>query len=403
MGLLKGDCTGQYKMLVRRFKTSMKDFKDLIVIHFVNEAIAGGVLKVALKLAKNLTLLNVPSFVVTLYTPPLSKAFFKEAELIVPTIRPFMPSSLNAHIGGLIKELFGRTSLLSLSTIASICRKRICWIICHNLTPIHYAIKIKSMVNAKLAIIVHNPTYPPSIINYVWTQVRGKPLRKYLYKAIEYLTRADLVLAIHEYNVRLTRELYGIDAKPLKLGAEPIPTVPHMRGNYILIPARLSIGKNVHKLAEAVAMYDKSTPLIVAGAIHSTTPKVIKRIRSLNLRNCKIIYNVPHDMLNKLYKGCRVVLFGLSETDFLMPGSYGAPLICLKQKYAGEILLHGVHGFIIDSNEVDPRIYAEYVAKIMADERLAWDQGYNAWKYIKERHTWLHRARELLEYLNKYV
>jgi len=39
--------------------------------------------------------------------------------------------------------------------------------------------------------------------------------------------------------------------------------------------------------------------------------------------------------------------------------------------------------------------YAEYLAKLMSDERLAWSMGFRAWK-VARKYTWEKHAKDLL-------
>lgn len=367
------------------------------IVQLVYEGIAGGVLRVALEYDKNLKNIGHEGILITSLGFPEAKSFYGSSAYYKFIFKS--PKLLKPYISGFFNQVASKIKISDF-LMSLLKNRKVDWILCHNLTPALDALYLAKRLNSKLAIIIHNPTYLPSIVNYSSTIFFNKPLKVSLTKSIEHLKQADLVLAIHKYNVDLVRDIYYVKALSISLGCNPVLQIPEKRGNYMLIPARLSLGKQIHMLAKAVALADKSIPVVIAGARHHSTPKVIKNVRNLGLKKSVVLMDVPRRVFEKLFLGARAVLYGLSETDFLMPASHGAPIICLKKKYAGDVLEHGKHGYLIDGENVLPEKYAKYILKLIEDERLSWTLGYNAWK-VSLKHTWYHATKELINILNK--
>jgi glycosyltransferase involved in cell wall biosynthesis len=365
------------------------------IVHLVYEGVAGGVLRVALKWNENLSKLGFKSVIITAFDNPMVKKIYEDDLLskfnisLYPQLVPYAGGFLSNFTGELKKEI-------SLPFKPD-------WVICHNLTPIRDAQSLSKRYNSKLAVVIHNPTYLPSVIGYISSQVTGKIPKRIVKETYKALMSADLILAIHDFNVKLTNDLYGMKALSVPLGCDPQPTIPQKRGSFLLVPSRLSIGKNVHVLAKAIAMADRNAKVFFAGAFHYTTPKVLKIIKKSGLTNYKVLINVPERVFRKLFIGARAVIYGLSETDFLLPAAHGAPIICLKEKYAGDVLKDRLHGCILESRsgEIPLEEYANCISMLLADEKLAWKMGYEAYNVAKN-HTWLHSTMKLAELLREY-
>jgi len=368
------------------------------VVQLVYEGLAGGVLRVALEYDRNLKRLGHKGIVITSFDLAEVRSFYKHEYYYKGKIVP-IPSYVKPYVLGMLNQVYGYLPFPE-KILNFIHRKleHIDWVISHNLTPIRDAFYLARKFNAKVAVIIHNPTYPSSILSYISATLLGNIDNYSLRKSLEYLLEADLVLAIHNWNVKLVRELYGVKAEPVFLGCNPAPKIPEKRGSYILVPVRLSLGKKVHIIARAIAEADKNAKVVFAGAKHYTTPKVLRHIKETGLRNYKVLIDVPKDLFEKLFMAARMVVYGLSETDVLMPASYGAAVVCLKEKYAGDFLINGIHGFIIDSKDIPIDVYAKYIRILLNDERLAWRMGYEAWKEAW-RHTWLHATQHLIKLL----
>ena len=355
------------------------------MIQLVYEGVPGGVLRVALEYNKNLGLLdnNNIGIVVTSMRFSRAKGFYGFEPYFKLDFR--IPKALRPYVSGLLNQIASMHDIKQVLYLATHKDLKFDWILVHNLTPIEDAFYLAKKLKARIAVLIHNPTYPPSIANYVIMTLFGRPLRSSHAKSIKLLKEADIVLTIHKYNIELVKQLYDIEAISIPLGCNPSPWIPPRRGSYILVPVRMSLGKKVHRLAEAISLADKDAKVIFAGAKHYTTHKVVKLIKKSWLRNFDIVFNVPKNIFEKLFLGARAVVYGLSETDFLMPASYGAPVVCGKKKYAGDVLVDGAHGYLIDyDSEIPIEKYAKAISKLLDSERLAWGMGRKAWEIAKK-------------------
>jgi glycosyltransferase involved in cell wall biosynthesis len=368
------------------------------IVHLVYEGIAGGVLRVALKWNENLLKLGFKSIVITAFANPIAGRMYSGCDKnILSKVNISLHSQLTPYVGGFLSNFIGELAeKISLPFKPD-------WIVCHNLTPIGDAVNLSRRYHSKIAVVIHNPTYPPSVTGYIFSQILRNIPKKLVKEASEALASVDLILAIHEYNVKLTKNLYGLKAYSVPLGCDPQPIIPPKRGDYLLVASRLSIGKNVHVLAKAIAMADKNAKVFFVGAFHHTTPKVLKLIKKSGLKNYKVLINVPERIFRKLFLGARAVIYGLSETDFLLPASHGAPIICLKEKYAGDVLKDGIHGYIIEDRACGIPIekYANCINVLLTNERMAWKMGYEAWNTSKN-YTWLNSTTKLVELLQAH-
>jgi glycosyltransferase involved in cell wall biosynthesis len=360
----------------------------------VNEGLAGGVLRVAIEQTKHIRALGHDSFLATGFDIPYQDKFFGFQDFAHSKFKAPLPRSFARYFGGLVREFCGQWGnvVVQRDTEPDV-------IVCHNLSMSRDAFSLASSFGSKVVVVVHNPTYPPSLLNYVLS-IKNIHLDRYSIEAEKLLKKADLVLAIHNYNVELVSEIYDVEARSILLGCNPLEEIPTHRGDYLLVASRLSLGKQVDKIAQAISLADNEAKVVFAGALHQTTGKVAESIKKTGLKNYKIFFNLPDWTFKRLFLGCRTAIYGLSETDFMMPACHGAPVVCLSSKYASDIFVNGTHGHIIkgEPREFPIEVYSEKIADLLADERKAWRIGHSAWKSCFN-HSWGTRARELTKVL----
>jgi glycosyltransferase involved in cell wall biosynthesis len=109
-------------------------------------------------------------------------------------------------------------------------------------------------------------------------------------------------------------------------------------------------------------------------------PKYGNELKSLYLRARCLVHT-------------KVEAFGFTGLE---AASHGSPMVFPKGSGVTELFIHGVHGYFPEENNTEE--YAEYLAKLMNDEGLAWKMGYEAWK-IAKKYTWEAHAKELLRAL----
>lgn len=270
------------------------------------------------------------------------------------------------------------------------------WILCHNLSFIHNAVKLVRGVNSKLALIIHNPTYPPSVLRtmFPFLPKKNKDTR-------ELLQRSNLVISVSDRIFDFLRQNFQVTSHVVHLGCNPSENIPALRGDFILCASRISLGKRVDKVADIIAIADPNAKVVFAGRQHRTTWRVIKRIRNSGLRKYEIILNPSEDLLGKLYSKCRFFVGFSSGLPPLEAASHGAPFVVDRNSWANEYFRDGVHGYIHDENKQTKFECAEQIRALLEDERKAWKMGYRAWCVCVEKYTWEHHISELLSLLAK--
>jgi glycosyltransferase involved in cell wall biosynthesis len=83
----------------------------------------------------------------------------------------------------------------------------------------------------------------------------------------------------------------------------------------------------------------------------------------------------------------------------LEAAAHGCPIIIPKRAGVTDLFTDGIHGFFPDEGDVEG--FAVSAAKLVANERLAWKMGYDAWNAAKE-HTWDNHAKTLAAVLERY-
>jgi len=79
--------------------------------------------------------------------------------------------------------------------------------------------------------------------------------------------------------------------------------------------------------------------------------------------------------------------------------SFGRPIVATNCKETAKFIRENGVGIVTDGT---PQGFAEGIIKLLDDRELAKKIGQNAFSLIKKRHSWKHRARELIEIMEKY-
>lgn len=371
------------------------------ILQLVNEGLAGGVLRVAIELTINLNLIGAKAIIHSSVIPHVYNGFLYPQVRIYRKIKtPNLSPFLENYINPILKETL--TALIP--KVPSDFNAD--WIICHNLSPIYDALKLRDIWNSKIAVMIHNPTFPPPAFRFM-THIHS--LRSLMHKKAQFLLKkSDLVIATSKKTKELIRQLYGLDSVVLYPGCNPLPKLPPYRDDFILCAQRLSLGKRIQDVAEAIALVDKNAKVVFAGSIHSTTGIAIKKIRASGLKNYRIIPNIAEYELRKLYASCRFFVsvigepFGMNQIE---SASCGAPMICNAKSGASELFRHRIHGYFCKDSNAHPSIdeYARYIERLLNDERKAWRMGCAAWNLCRKEYTWKCRVKRLLSLLGSKV
>jgi len=368
------------------------------ILEVVNVSLAGGVLHVAIEQARNLNILGHKTALLSNLFIPRANEFFGKDTHIIYTFKIPLPMFFSNYLYGFLRELTGRLAIFNKNFVKKFMPD---WVICQDLRAAPIAHKICSETDAKLAIIMHSLNYPPSPIRYIMTDLMGLSSKFYIECARKLLLKSDLLLAMMHDNVRLVKQIFGLEALPLPFGCHPLKKIPSVRRNYILYFGRLSLGKGVHKIARAIALADRNAKVVFAGSTHSTTRTLIRMIKKTGLKNYTILTNISKNVKNKLFLHAKMVVYWRSETDFLVPACYGVPIVTHRKRYAGEVFIDSVHGRILESESEEELIeeFANAIRELLTDERRARTMGYNAWLLVRRKYTWRHHVEKLLDYI----
>ncbi|HWQ96218.1 MAG TPA: glycosyltransferase family 4 protein [Candidatus Methylomirabilis sp.] len=187
-------------------------------------------------------------------------------------------------------------------------------------------------------------------------------------------------------------------------GCYPVENIPEKRGDYVLAIDRWDKGNQPHLLLDVLQKVKKGTKLIVAGFWSEDwiLQSFKKAIEEKGMKDqVEITGPVSESRLKELYLNARVWVHPIEETSFSMPAieaaSHGCPVIAPQ---GIPLLKHGVHGYFPPLNDTDQ--YAEFLNKLICDERLAWELGRNGWNLAKE-YTWEKHAQQMDLVIKKYI
>ncbi len=188
------------------------------------------------------------------------------------------------------------------------------------------------------------------------------------------------------------------------MGCSPVEVVPERRGDYLLAIDRWDRGNMPHILLEVMEKLREKNELVIAGFCSEEwikTSFLERRDEKGLTERVKWLGPVSEKDLEELYLNARALIHPIEETSVSMPAleaaAHGCPMVMPK---GTPLFEHGVHGFFPAEGDTDQ--YAEYVDRLISDERLAWRMGYEAWKIAKE-YSWESHARELWKIIATYM
>lgn len=249
-------------------------------------------------------------------------------------------------------------------------------------------------------------------ISYIITRVYSRWLPK---KVTKYLARLalhfDKVIADNslvtvtaaEPQIKLIKTFASKDVEFLYPGCFPIEQLPEKRGDYLLAIDRWDVGMPPHILLDVMERLSRKVELRVAGFWwpDKFRQSFIKLRDEKGLTDqVKVLGPVSEEELNELYLNARALVYPRDMyvcIPALEAAGYGCPMVMPK---GTALFTHGVNSLFPAEGDIDQ--YAEYVDRLVNDERLAWTMGYEAWKIAREN-TWEHHANKLEEIVMKYI
>ena len=127
----------------------------------------------------------------------------------------------------------------------------------------------------------------------------------------------------------------------------------------------------------------------------------MRRIGKSGLRYYLVVVN-PDEELVWLYRHalCSVSIVGEPFGMYILEAaSQGTAVIAPRDAGASELFTHMVHGLFFKHEEELP----EYVDYLVSHPELAKKMGFEAWKLCREKYTWYHHVKALVEILRRNV
>lgn len=381
--------------------------RDLRILHLVNEGLAGGVLRVAMKESKYLNRSGVQSEILLPFMVKAPKGFFSdglEAKMRFITNNP-MPRILQDYTNPLLGDLFG--IVLGNGKRASKMIKSFepDWIMLHNLSLSSLAIGARKMLGVKTAVYIHNPLMTPAVTNSFRNSFPQSARKSKLdeCKAVsKILSKIDVVLTSSNVMKKFTQEYYGVDAHIVPPGCEPLTREileSENKLNFVLVPQRVSLGKGIIDIIRIIDDAKVHIPVVLAGAKHYSTSSVVKKLKNMELKfNCDMLLDVDEGTLTKLYMKASFIV-SISREPFGMyiieAASKGTTMVSPMLAGATELFRPEIDGLFYSS-------YAEAVEQItrlVNDPQLATRMGFNAWSHCVNQLTWEHHVKRLIDVL----
>ena len=221
-------------------------------------------------------------------------------------------------------------------------------------------------------------------------------------RAIEFalLRASQHVLAISRYTQSELKNLYGVKADYVYLGAPPpmftkrSPTKHLKPKTYNLSPitilsvSRLTPYKGFHTLIRIFNQLAQSQPrlrLTIAGS--SPDPKYLRYLKRLQSSKVRLKTDVSDSELIRLYRDADIYATLDRYPFFGMPlaeaASFGIPAVALDACAAAEVVQHGTTGFLAKT----PHEFQDYLRRLISDPKLRDTLGRRA-KLFSRRFRW---------------
>jgi glycosyltransferase involved in cell wall biosynthesis len=219
---------------------------------------------------------------------------------------------------------------------------------------------------------------------------------------------SEAVILLSKYHLNSVRQLTSKPVHVVYPGTEVPESIPSERGRYLLAVARWERKKYPFLLLDVLKALKRdgvSVRLLVEGDWKPPTLRTefLKRIKQEGLQE-QISMCGPSkrpDLL-RFYSEARALIVPDVPSFGMIPleaAAHGCPIIIPKRAGVTDLFADGIHGFFPDEGDVDG--FATSIKNLVANERLAWKMGHEAWNVAIE-HTWDNHARTLAAVLERY-
>ncbi|TBL81884.1 glycosyltransferase family 1 protein [Paenibacillus thalictri] len=182
----------------------------------------------------------------------------------------------------------------------------------------------------------------------------------------------------------------------------------------LLYVGRWTKQKGVHKLLEAMPAIVKEVPdamlIIIGGSCYHNnkmTPyvKKLRRLARQVPHNVRFVSYVPHKEIPEWYRLADVHLvpslkreaFGLVNLEAM---ASGVPVIGTRVGGIGEIVQHGVTGYLLDPQQIGKQL-PYYAVSLLKNKELAQCLGEHSLRRVAQQFTWQHTADRWLALLQE--
>ncbi len=273
---------------------------------------------------------------------------------------------------------------------------------------------------------------------YILKKTKSIPYVAYIYDPIEYILRkvysdtslghlfpilttlgreldrmivnsSEAVILLSKYHLNSIRRVTDKPVHVVYPGTEVAERLPSQRGSYLLAVARWEREKKPFFLLDVLKVLRREgvqAKLLVEGGWKPPTLRVefLRQVKREELQDQIIVCGPSRrqDLL-RLYTQARALIVPDVPSFGMIPleaAAHGAPIVIPKDAGVTDLFTHGVHGFFPAEGNVDA--FAASIAELVANERLAWKMGYQAWD-VARQYTWESHARALMRVLDGLV
>lgn len=255
--------------------------------------------------------------------------------------------------------------------------------------------------------VIHDP------ITFILKKVYSKTFLKVLFPffiPLSYFLEKSFVkdslatIVDSDVHQKFIQDKYGTAPVVLPLGCNVEKNIPPKRGGAILAVSRWQKEKKPAFLLKILKEIPRAK-LIIAGVWTRKEDLDLfkKEAKELGVQSrLKIIPQFKSADLEKLFGEARVWVhpnfeaFGMGGLE---AASFGCPIIIPEGSGITNLFRNGIDGFF--PKETSLSEYKKYLKKLLADERLAYGMGKNAWQRAKDEYSWQAHTQKLFSLTEK--
>ena len=257
--------------------------------------------------------------------------------------------------------------------------------------------------NEKILLKLNN--HKPTLLNKIFARID----QKYINLDIEYAQFAKHILVNSYFSHETLLRIYGMNSKVSYLGIDTDIFFPQdlPRKDYILSVGVLMPHKGFDFIINAVSEIDIAIrPKLVIVSYHvveSWKERIIKLAKEKNV-DLEILEEISFEELVRIFNETKLFVFGSYLEPFglvsLESLACGTPVVAVKEGGIREIVQHGSNGFLSDRDE---KMFAEYITKILENQKL-WDEfSQNGIDYVNNFWTLKHSGQRLQDHFYNII